>query len=145
MFRQLKTYDFKLHTPNGQLVKGQKIKFSGYPGCIYSSDDFYIMDSLAVVETTGDVYNTTLWDSLSPETILSYARAMIASRLAKSAVDWLDIFVRYNSGTYNNQWIAVDYEKFRTRKGAGIDKGTIVMGETVSEQQPARRGSASEF
>lgn len=98
MYRTLKTYDFKLKTSNGKLVKGQRIKLSSYPGCIYSSDDFYQIGSLAVVETTGDVDNTTLWKQLTPESVLSYARAMIAGRLAKSAADWVDIFVKYNSG-----------------------------------------------
>lgn len=40
-------------------------------------------------------------------------RAMVANRLAKSPSDWVDIFKKYNSGTYNNQWMVINYAAFR--------------------------------
>jgi len=35
--------------------------------------------------------------------------------LAKSADEWVNWFSRYNSGTHNNQWIAVDYKKIQPK------------------------------
>lgn len=41
------------------------------------------------------------------------ARSMAANRLATSGRIWSKIFALYNSGTYNNQWMVVDYTKFK--------------------------------
>lgn len=38
---------------------------------------------------------------------------MVANRLATDGKSWSDIFQQYNSGTYNNQWMVVDYNKFK--------------------------------
>ena len=39
-------------------------------------------------------------------------RAMIANRIAKDGREWRNAFVQRNSGTYNNQWMIIDYKKF---------------------------------
>lgn len=36
--------------------------------------------------------------------ILEYARAMVANRMARTGREWVEIFRKHNSGTYNNQW-----------------------------------------
>ena len=38
--------------------------------------------------------------------ILLQVRVVVASRVATSGKEWHDLFYRYNSGTYNNQWMA---------------------------------------
>ncbi|XP_053613573.1 putative phospholipase B-like 2 isoform X2 [Plodia interpunctella] len=50
--------------------------------------------------------------------ILEYARAMIANRLAHNGREWVELFRKHNSGTYNNQWFIVDYNRFQ-RSAAG--------------------------
>jgi len=57
-------------------------------------------------------------------------RALIATRLAHSGAKWAKIFARYNSGTYNNQWMVIDYNKFEP--GHALKKGTF----WVLEQMP---------
>lgn len=39
---------------------------------------------------------------------------MVANRLADNAVEWIHIFKLHNSGTYNNQWMLVNYAIFQS-------------------------------
>ena len=41
---------------------------------------------------------------------------MIANRLAKNGKMWSKIFAKRNSGTYNNQWMVLDYKRFKAGK-----------------------------
>lgn len=43
-------------------------------------------------------------------------RAVLATRLATDGKTWSTIFSRYNSGTYNNQWIIINYNIFEPTK-----------------------------
>ena len=36
---------------------------------------------------------------------------MVANRLSRTGASWAQIFEVYNSGTYNNQWMVVDYKQ----------------------------------
>lgn len=38
---------------------------------------------------------------------------MKANRLASNGKNWTDIFSKFNSGTYNNQWVVADYKLFQ--------------------------------
>ena len=94
------------------------MSFSGYPGVIYSGDDFTISTSgLAIIETTIGNSNKDLWKFVKPHgQILEGFRSLIANRLAKNGKHWAKIFARRNSGTYNNQWMVVDFKKFKPGK-----------------------------
>ena len=60
MLRMLKKYDFayhwtseETHSRGHKTVPGQVLSFSGYPGVIYSGDDFTLSSAgLAITETT---------------------------------------------------------------------------------------------
>ncbi|XP_077509295.1 putative phospholipase B-like 2 [Amblyomma americanum] len=119
MLRIQKKYTFPWHyTPSakkpGDVVPGRTITMSSYPGKLVSSDDFYLTSAgLAVVETSIENKNPDLWLLLDPEAApLTWVRAMVATRLARSGREWADIFAMKNSGTYNNQWIVLDYKLF---------------------------------
>jgi len=100
-------FDLEMNIPTKHLA------MSSYPGSLSSIDDYYIMDSgLAVSETTNEIYNNVLFDLLIPETLFSWQRARIACSLAKTSPEWVNVFAKYNSGTYNNQWIALNYGIF---------------------------------
>jgi hypothetical protein len=106
MTRIFKEYRFK---SNGKSEKSRVSAFSGYPGSLTSVDDFYITDrDLYVTETTNLIYNNDIWDLLKPEVMLTWHRSIIANRLSDSSKEWTDIFAKYNSGTYNNQWQILD-------------------------------------
>ena len=88
--------------------------FSSSPGVVGSGDDFYQLSSqLVSMETTIGNNNQTLVELyIQPESVLEWRRSIVANRLAHSGSEWADVFSRHNSGTYNNQWMIVDYSRF---------------------------------
>jgi len=143
MLRVLKSYSLPYHTRHGgdQVVAGRQLTFSGYPGVIYSGDDFTLTSSgLTVLETTIGNSNPELWQFLSHNTVLEGVRSMVATRLASDGEGWTEVFARENSGTYNNQWMVVDYKLFVP--GEELQPGTF----WVLEQLPGyvERGDVTE-
>ena len=129
--RIFKEYKFKSNT---EFVKSNYIAFSSYPGTIASIDDFYILDSeLYVIETTNTVYNTTLYDLLTPKSIFSSIRSVLANRLSGNGREWGEIFARENSGTFNDQFQILDLNKIDLEKRK-INEGAL----TIVEQIPGR-------
>jgi hypothetical protein len=87
--------------------------FSSYPGSILSIDDFYLMKSnIVAMETTITNMNADLWKYVVPQSNLYWVRNLVANRLSKSGIEWATYFSQYNSGTYNNEWMIVDYNLF---------------------------------
>jgi len=121
MLRVIKRYNLAYKTsstPGSPTVPAAEISFSSYPGMLHSMDDFYIASSgLFVTETTIENYNRDLWAKLKPtNTLFAGLRAMISNRLATDGNSWTTYFSRYNSGTYNNQWMIVNYNLFEPTK-----------------------------
>ncbi|XP_056384751.1 putative phospholipase B-like 2 [Hyla sarda] len=135
MLRIIKKYTLPFRTnPNGgPLVPGFVQTFSSYPGTIFSGDDFYILSSgLVTLETTIGNSNPDLWKYIQPKnSVLEWLRNIVANRLATSGQEWTDTFKKFNSGTYNNQWMVVDYNKFNPGS-TDVPSGLL----TVLEQLP---------
>ncbi|XP_067135392.1 putative phospholipase B-like 2 [Centruroides vittatus] len=117
MLRILKKYVMPLRintTENSKIIPGHTTSFSSYPGCIFSGDDFYIISSgLLALETSITNTNTSSFQYVIPDrVVLEWIRSIVANRLATGGRNWADIFSLFNSGTYNNQWMLVDYKKF---------------------------------
>jgi hypothetical protein len=115
MIRIIKKYKmpFKRSLLSSETIPGHTMSFSGYPGVIYSGDDFSILSSgLTVIETTIGNSNPELWKLLTPQSVLEGIRSTVANRLATSGKSWTHFFSIHNSGTYNNQWMVVDYNLF---------------------------------
>eukprot|EP00879_Flechtneria_rotunda_P007490 GHRR01007858.1.p1 GENE.GHRR01007858.1~~GHRR01007858.1.p1 ORF type:complete len:452 (+),score=148.73 GHRR01007858.1:378-1733(+) len=116
MTRIYKHYQFSLQQVTGG-VAAQSLSFSSYPGEVFSDDDFYIMSSkLVVLETTNHIYNYSVYESLSTASVPSWLRVRTANLLASNGSSWVDTFKQYNSGTYNNQYMVVDLNRFLPRK-----------------------------
>ncbi|XP_064483629.1 putative phospholipase B-like 2 [Ornithodoros turicata] len=116
MLRILKKYHFQYHLTfsSESKIPGHTATFSSSPGRIFSGDDFYLLSSgLATMETTIGNGNSSLLKYIVPTSNLEYIRNIVANRLATSGSQWCDIFAKHNSGTYNNQWMVLDYKKFR--------------------------------
>jgi len=115
MLRVYKQYTFPLASVErpGALIPGYTSVFSSYPGVLFSGDDFYQLSSgLIVLETTIGNGNSALWSYVVPETVLEFTRNIVANRIAHSAGEWCKVFAQYNSGTYNNEFLVVDYKLF---------------------------------
>jgi len=114
MNRIYKNYFFDLKST---FIAAKKISFSSYPGAIVSIDDFYIMSSgLTMLETTNGIYNNSLYDLVTSKSTLAWQRVSIANRLAKSGKEWADLVGLYNSGTYNNQYMIINYNLYTPGK-----------------------------
>uniref|UniRef100_A0A2D4KS15 Phospholipase B-like n=1 Tax=Micrurus paraensis TaxID=1970185 RepID=A0A2D4KS15_9SAUR len=65
------------------------------------------------METTIGNNNNKLWKFIKPDnSVLEWLRNIVANRLARTGAEWATIFEKFNSGTYNNQWMIVDYKTF---------------------------------
>uniref|UniRef100_A0A8R1HU97 Phospholipase B-like n=1 Tax=Caenorhabditis japonica TaxID=281687 RepID=A0A8R1HU97_CAEJA len=127
MLRINKKYSFKTGDP------GQVYSFSSYPASITSTDDFILTSAkLAILETTIGNYNEKSLDLIVPNSVLTWIRAEVAHRTASSGLQWAEAFGRHNSGTYNNEWVVVDYKQFHRGKPIQPDTGII----HVVEQMP---------
>ena len=100
-------------------------------GSISSTDDFFQMNTgLVVMETTNDVFNMSLFDVVVPQNLLSWTRAVVSSTVSRTGPQWADMFGWYNSGTYSNMWIIVDYKKL------SVGKPLLPHALTIAEQIP---------
>jgi len=125
MLRVIKHFDLPL--PN---VAANRIAFDSYPGGLSSMTDFYRTSAgLTVTETSMNVENDELWNHVTPKSMLTWARAMLANRLAGTGDDWTSINLKYQSGTCNNQWMVVDYKLFVP--GQALPPGTLWVSETM--------------
>lgn len=137
MLRIQKKYSLKYDTLPGskEKLQGHTMSFSSYPGVLQSGDDFYTLSSgMVSLETTIGNTNKDLWQYVSPHgQVMEFIRAMVANRLADSGESWTNIFSRYNSGTYNNQWMVVDYKKFKpgTKAKPNIKSGLLWVLEQI--------------
>lgn len=109
---------------------GRVISFSSYPAMISSLDDWYqINTGLVVTETTIANNNASLWKNVKHDQVLNWYRSMVANRLAKDGKEWMHIYEKHNSGTYNNQWMVVDYNRFSPSSGPSA--GFLWVGEQL--------------
>ncbi|KAK8878118.1 hypothetical protein M9Y10_004882 [Tritrichomonas musculus] len=91
----------------------KRVVLSTRVGKISSYDDFYLADSgLYVLETTLNNYNEDLYKVVVPQSLFTWMRAYYSTWVAKNGSDWAKTFIRHNSGTYNNQYVIVDTNKF---------------------------------
>ncbi|XP_070256034.1 putative phospholipase B-like 2 [Myotis yumanensis] len=136
MLRIIKKYWFQFREgpqEDSPLAPGNKLVFSSYPGTIFSCDDFYVLSSgLVTLETTIGNRNPSLWKLVQPQDcVMEWVRNIVANRLASDGDTWAETFKRFNSGTYNNQWMIVDYKAFVP---GGPSPGSRVL--TILEQIP---------
>jgi hypothetical protein len=135
LYRVFKIYNFTVNEWPGKTVLQ-----SGYPLVISSVDDYYQTTEtlLMSTETTLSVNNPSVYKAVTPHGLFAFLRAPLANRLATSAKDWTTLMGEYNSGTYNNQWIVVDYKLFNASNP--LDPDTL----WVSEQMPGFYTAASQ-
>jgi len=134
-YRFLKKYSlpYRVIPTSEERVKGHTMSMSSYAGSIFSIDDFVIISSgLLTTETSLFIYNTSIYEAAQPKgQVFEPARVMAANRLASDGEEWVGIASQFNSGTYNNQWMVIDYNKIGPQ---GLEEGAF----WVMEQLPGR-------
>ncbi|GFR48281.1 hypothetical protein Agub_g10056 [Astrephomene gubernaculifera] len=93
---------------------------SSSPGLLHSKDDWYTTDKFVIMETTNGLYNKSLYDLIQPRCVLMWQRAQLANFGARSGSEWVDLFGRHNSGTYNNQWMVLDVPRLHSGRHSGL-------------------------
>jgi len=112
--RIFKHYYFDLNAP---FVAAKKMSFSSYPGFLESLDDFYMMSSgLVMLQTTNGIINQTIYDKVHPHSLFAWQRVRLANSMAHSGKEWSHLVSLHNSGTYNNQYMVIDYKLFEAGK-----------------------------
>ncbi|KAF7647135.1 hypothetical protein LDENG_00176970 [Lucifuga dentata] len=141
--RIYKHWDFHISEPHAATGK---LSFSSYPGFLVSLDDFYLLGSgLMMTQTTNNVFNTSLFDDITPNSLLAWQRVRLAHSLAHTGEEWAKTFSMYNSGTYNNQYMVLDRSKVKL--GHSVDDGALTVVEQIpglveysDQSQALRRG-----
>ena len=122
MLRQFKVYAFD-----------SVVAMVSYPGMIFSFDDWYMTSKgMAVTETTNGIPNTAIYMDYvqhGQQTVSEFLRTMIATYLSETSPQWHATFEKYNSGTYNNQWMTVDMKLFKP--GQPIPNDTLWVSEQI--------------
>merc|ERR1719272_1218137 len=86
------------------------IAMSSYPGCIGSTDNFYMMNSgIVVADTTLEILNPTVYDRIAEfpanTHLPDFMHIMVANKMSRTANQWTTLFSERNSGTGNAQWL----------------------------------------
>ncbi|PNW85360.1 hypothetical protein CHLRE_03g182750v5 [Chlamydomonas reinhardtii] len=111
MTRIYKHYDFSSLADDA--ITARRVSFSSYPGELFSDDDFYLLSTgLMVLETTNHIYVGDVYAPLQPHCVLSWQRIRLANWMAATGEEWVDVFGRFNSGTYNNQYMVINFNRF---------------------------------
>ncbi|CAF3461697.1 unnamed protein product [Rotaria socialis] len=134
MLKVIKRYSMPLkRTPmaGSSLIPGADTIFSSYPGTLHSVDDFYMTrpGNMTIIETTINNNNDDLTHNIIPISVPEWMRVVIANRLSDSGQDWVNNFFLFNDGTYNNEWMIVDFKQFTP--GQSPRKGFLTVAEQL--------------
>lgn len=114
MLRMMKRYKFHYHRTqrSHHEVAGIGVVFTGYPGALASSDDFYIVSGRRTKLTVAGIRmqnaNIDLWRPIDVrQSVLLAARVMAANRLAHNGCGWAHVMSGH-PGFGSKQWMVVD-------------------------------------
>lgn len=95
MLRVFKTYRFG---------SWPVVQFSSYPLLPVSGDDYVITSNkLAIVETTLNLFNNTLYNDFFRIASVPYWLRVQLANQARTGPEWHQIFSKFNNGGYNNE------------------------------------------
>ncbi|MBN3287259.1 PLBL1 Phospholipase, partial [Polyodon spathula] len=99
-------------------------------GFLMSLDDFYLLGSgLAMVQTTNGIYDRSLFKLVTPQSLLAWQRVRVSNMMARDGKEWASVFSKYNSGTYNNQYMVVDLNKIHLQED--LEEGALFIIEQI--------------
>jgi len=78
-----------------------------------SGDDWYVVDDNKVVtETTISNKNTTNYKWIHNQTIPYWIRVQVATIGFENATVFAELYFNNRSGTYDNNWILIDFNRY---------------------------------
>lgn len=96
-----------------EITAAPTVSFSSYSGYLYSLDDFYLMSSgLVMIQTSLGVIDPDRHRRINQHGLLAWHRVRIANALARSGQEWYEYLRRENSGTYNNEYMVLNTNRF---------------------------------
>jgi len=133
MLKIIKHYRFHFTKLDGNEYPGNRVTYSSEPGYLFSSNDWYILSSgLVTMETTIGNHNyKNARELVRSDQVLEWIRNLVANRLASDGATWCQLFKRHNSGTYNNQWMIVDFKQFQRGKSPMRNDGLLFILEQI--------------
>eukprot|EP00927_Polykrikos_kofoidii_P065111 TRINITY_DN60902_c0_g1_i1.p1 TRINITY_DN60902_c0_g1~~TRINITY_DN60902_c0_g1_i1.p1 ORF type:complete len:596 (+),score=66.71 TRINITY_DN60902_c0_g1_i1:42-1829(+) len=139
MMRIWKDYSFPHVKFQG--LASRRISIPSYPGYFASNDDWLVIPDtkMVVLETTLDAYDTEkLAKYISPASVTTMMRSIIASLLATRPREWYETFSRENSGSQNNQWMVFSSSAWAAASVMGHKHSLAKDIFWVLEQQPGQ-------
>jgi len=133
MTRMFKYYKFGLPDSN---TMASVVGFSSYPGCISSTDNYYILNSgITAMDTSLEVLDPKLYDeaaktAAAPD-VPTFLHVMAINRIAQSAGHWSEMYINARSGASSTsaQWLVVDFNRFTP--GDAVSVNTLWVVEHV--------------
>lgn len=124
MIRIYKNFNFGYTNP---AIQNNQQAFSGAVGCICSGDDFYLLSNNRFVgETTVGSSNPASWDFMHYDSVPYFLRINTANLAYDTASTWMNYYFSYRSGTYNNQWLIIDFNNYLNNKN-NLSKATDII------------------
>jgi hypothetical protein len=80
-----------------------------------------------VMETSLEIYDPSLYDFITPSSLFSWVRVRSANLMARDGKEWSRRFSFDHSGTYANQWMVLDFDKFSPSRP--VSDGGLLPGE----------------
>lgn len=68
------------------------------------------------METSLGNYNDENYKTLTPKTLPCWLRQCVAVNLARNNDEWAEYFLKYRSGTHNNQWVIINPNNLANKK-----------------------------
>ena len=122
LLRTYKSVDYAFEG-NNQIIglKPIKMKYSSYPGILFSGDEYYtIENNLAITQTSlSTIFPQRLYHALNiKEYIPEFMRIMTINFLSRNGKEWVKNFKKLYNGNhiYFASWIIVDYNKINSKK-----------------------------
>ena len=121
LLRTLKKIDYAFEGDNQVIGMAPiKMKYSSYPGILFSGDEFYTIGSnLAIIQTSLSIINTYQYkNAVNPMTYIpEFMRIMTINFLSRSGKEWVENYLSIYKGNhiYEAQWIAIDYNNLNKK------------------------------
>lgn len=126
LLRTLKKVDYAFEGDDTVIgMKAIKMKYSSYPGVIFSGDEFYTINHrIAITQTSLSIINYFQFkNAINTNTYIpEFMRIMMINYMSDTGKEWVDNYMNlfnYNH-IYEAQWIVIDYNNLGINASEGV-------------------------